>query len=75
MYKVKAELVDTLKDGRTNNYFSEVLGLTFVHISNVLNGHKCKRIIAISLISIREKISVNDDKMEELLNYYFDKIQ
>lgn len=75
MYRLKQEMLDTLRDGRTNLYLCEELGITSVHICNILKGNKCKLLIAKSLISIKEKIAINDDKMEELLNYYFDKIQ
>lgn len=74
MYRLKQEMVELLKDGRSNNYLCEELGITSVHICNILKGNKCKLLTAKALISIREKIAINDDKMEELLNYYFDKI-
>lgn len=74
MYRVKPELVDKLKDGRSNAYLCEVTGRKPTMISLVLNGTKCSEILARALISVREKIPMNDDRMEELLNYYFDKI-
>ncbi len=75
MYTVKLDKVDILKDGRTNTYFSETLGITTIHIGNILKGYKCTLLTAKALISIKEKIAINDDRMEEFLNYYFDKIQ
>lgn len=75
MYEVKLDKVEMLKDGRTLVYLSEIIGLTTVHIGNILKGYKCTTLTAKAIISIKEKIAINDDKMEEFLNYYFDKIQ
>lgn len=74
MYKVKLDKVDLLKEGRTNIYFSETLGLTQIHICNILKGYKCTKLTAKALISVKEKIAINDDRMEDFLNYYFDRI-
>lgn len=74
MYKIRPELVEKLKDGRSNTYLSETIGRTQTMISLVLNGSQCSEIIAKALISVKEKIPMNDDRMEELLNYYFEKI-
>jgi hypothetical protein len=74
MYHIKKELVETLKNGRTNVYLCKQLGITPTYIGNILNGYKCTYLTAKSLISIKENIAINDDRMEELLNYYFDKI-
>lgn len=75
MYQLKSDKVEQLKDGRTNIYFSEIIGLSDVHICNILKGYKCTLLTAKSLISIKEKIAINDDRMDELLSYYFDKIK
>lgn len=75
MYKVKLDKVEMLKEGRTLVYLSEIIGLTTVHIGNILKGYKCTTLTAKAFVSIKEKISINDDKMEEFLNYYFEKIQ
>lgn len=74
MYSVKPEKVELLKDGRTNIYFSEILGITPIHICNILKGYKCTKLTAKAMISIKEKIAINDDRMEDFLNYYFNKI-
>ncbi len=74
MYTIRLEMLEILKDGRTNNYLGDQLGISPQHICNILKGHKCTYLTAKSLISMKEKIAINDDKMEELLNYYFDKI-
>ena len=36
MYKVKLDKVEMLKEGRTLVYLSEIIGLTTVHIGNIL---------------------------------------
>ena len=74
MYRIRPELVEKLKDGRSNTYLSEAIGRTQTMISLVLNGSQCSEILAKALISVKEKIPMNDDKMEELLDYYFEKI-
>lgn len=74
MYTIKPELVEKLRDGRSNIYLSESIGRTQQMLSTVFNGAKCSEIFARALISVREKIPMNDDRMKELLEYYFDKI-
>lgn len=74
MYHIKKELAEIIKDGRTNIYLSKQLGLTANYVGMILGGYKCTYLLAKSLISIKEKISIDDDRMEKLLDYYFDKI-
>ena len=74
MYKIKPELAERLKDGRSNAYLSEATSRGLTMISLVFNGAKCSEILAKALISIRERIPMNDDKMKELLEYYFEII-
>lgn len=74
MYRIKQELAEKLKDGRSNIYLSEATSKTQQMISLVFNGTKCSEILAKALISIREKIPMNDDKMKDFLEYYFDKV-
>lgn len=74
MYKIKEDKAEELKDGRTFVYLSKIIGKTTVYISAIFAGyHKCSKTIAISLISIKENIAVNDNKMEEFLKYYFNE--
>lgn len=74
MYKIKSNLVESIKDGRTNIYLAKQLGLTANYVGMILGGYKCTTLIAKALISMKEKINIDDDDMEELLKYYFDKI-
>ena len=74
MYKIKSNLVETIKDGRTNVYLGKQLGLTPNYVGMIFKGFKCTYLTAKAFISIKEKICMDDDRMEELLNYYFDKI-
>lgn len=74
MFHIKQELVESIKNGRTNIYLCKQLGITPTYIGQIFSGYKCTLLTAKALISIRENISINDDRMEELLDYYFDKI-
>ena len=74
MYQIKKDMVDKIKDGRTNVYLSEQLGITPTYIGNILKGYKCTSLMAKSFISIREQIAINDERMGNFLNYYFNEI-
>ena len=74
MYQIKQEMVDKIKDGRTNVYLSEQLGITPTYIGNILKGYKCTSLTAKAFVSIKEQISINDERMENFLKYYFNKI-
>lgn len=74
MYKIKIENVKELKDGRNLRNISEKIGVTQQYLSNIFNGKlPCKRNIALCLISLKEQISIDDRRMYDFLNYYFEK--
>ena len=75
MYKIILNYSDNLKDGRTITSISETLGISIDYLSRIFNQKvSCKKVIAMSLISLKEKIYINDSKMEELLEHYFEKV-
>lgn len=72
MYKIKIENREELINSRKQKEICDMIGITEQHLSYILTGNKsCKKTIALSLISIRENIAVNNDRMESLLKYYF----
>lgn len=72
-YYIKEDKIEELKDGRKANYLSELLGINYANFIVILNGAKCKKTIAIALISIKEQIPINSPDMEKYLEYYFTK--
>lgn len=75
MYSVKEELVEDLKGGRTLKYIAEMLGITQQYVSLLFsNKRSCTKILAKNLIGLRFNLAINDIRMEELLEKYFDKI-
>lgn len=72
MYKIKRENREKLINNRKQKEICDMIGITEQHLSYILTGSKsCKKTIALSLISIKENIAVNSDRMESLLKYYF----
>lgn len=72
MYKIREEKKEELINGRKQRDICDMIGITEQHLSYILSGSKgCKKPIALSLISIKEKIAVNNGRMESLLKYYF----
>lgn len=73
MYKIKIENAKELKDGRSLRKISEIIGVTEQYLSKVFNQKsECSKTIVISLISIKKKVSVNDEQMEDYIRYYFE---
>ena len=71
MYFIREEKKEEIKKIRTN-YYSKKLGITPNFVSNILNGRiKCTEITARGIISIYYDISLNDTRIEELLEEYF----
>lgn len=72
--KVREDKVKELKDGRKNNVIAETFGISAQHVSNMFVGRSdCPKTIALLLISLKEKIPVDDRKMPEWLKYYFEE--
>ena len=72
--KVRIERVKELKDGRKNNAIAEILDVSYQHISNLFKGrYNCPRVVALALISLKEKIAIDDREMEKWLEYYFEE--
>ena len=73
MYKIKTEELGRL-DLFPNKYYAEMLGLTPDYISSIKGGRlSVKTSIAKGIISLAYNISLNDYKMEELLEAHFIK--
>lgn len=72
-YYLKQDKMEELKDGRTIVNMAKTLGITQRYLSLVLNGEKCKKMLAMSLINLKHKTPFYSIEMEEQLNYYFDK--
>lgn len=74
MYKLKKENKEELKAGRTLTYLSSKLGCTLSHLSLIFcQKRTCNKSSAIAIISICNKI--NEDDIEEKIDYYFDKVE
>ncbi len=73
MYKVKQNKIKELKDGRNLRTIGEIIGITEQYLSMIFNGKPCTQIIAWSLIILKEKILITDNRKAELLDYYFEK--
>lgn len=72
--KIREEKIEELRDGRKNNALSEMFGVSTQHLSNVFTGrYECSKTLALLLISIKERIPVNDRTMPEWLKYYFEE--
>ena len=71
MYLLKEDKKEELKKGRTFTYIAEKTGLTDRYIKAIFAGSKCKKITAMTLISVRHEISVTSSEMEKYLSYYF----
>lgn len=74
MYEIILNEVERLNK-ITGTYYAERLEITPQYLSNVLNGKlPVKAPIAKGIISISYNISIDDYRMEELLNRHFKKI-
>lgn len=74
MYRIITEKTKELKDGRTNKYISEIVGINTCYLTSILTGNKpCSKIIAMALINIKTNIPIGTKKMEVELNKYFHK--
>lgn len=73
MYYIKQEKVEDLKNGRTVISISKILHLNYQNLVVIFNGAKCKKILAMSLISLRFQIPINSPEMDKYLEDYFEK--
>lgn len=70
--KMREERRKELKDGRKNYVIAEMFGVSFQHVSNIFLGRcECPKTLALLLISLKERIPVDDRTMPEWLKYYF----
>lgn len=71
-YRVKKEKQQDLKEGIKQSALANLVGMNLNYVCNVLNSNvTCPEIVAKAIISIKENISLNDDKIITFLNYYF----
>lgn len=74
MYRIIQDKAKELKDGRTNKYISEIMGMNKCYITSILKGNKaCSKIVAMVLINIKTNIQIGTNTMEIELNKYFHK--
>lgn len=71
MYYLRLEKAKELQDARKFTSIADILGLTPRYLSLIFKGEKCKKILALALINIKEKTPMNSIEIEERLNYYF----
>lgn len=73
MYKIIVENLGRLKMP-TNIYYAEILGITTSYISNILGGKLAvKETIAKGMIAVAYNITLDDERMTELLEKHFTK--
>lgn len=73
MYVVRKENLEFLRDVK-NEAYSRILGMTTTNISNIFNGRSTKLSTAQSIIGVRYNIANTDDRMKELIEKHFRKI-
>ena len=72
--KIREEKKAELKDGRKNNVIAEICGVSYQHISNVFKGrYNCPKSLMLLLISLKEKIPIDDRTMPKWIEYYFEE--
>lgn len=74
MYKINEKEAEILR-GMKNEYYSIKLNITPQYLSGIFNGAKCSGLLAKGIISVYFNISLNDPRMDELIEKYFTKIQ
>ena len=71
-YRVKEEKQQALKDGIKQSTLANLIGINLNYACNILNSNvDCPEFIAKAIISVKENISFNDEKILSFLNYYF----
>lgn len=73
MYYLKEEKVSELLDSRTISSLSRILGISYRYLWGIFNkNEKCKKIVAMSLINIKNGTQIKDTSMLQELDYYFE---
>lgn len=76
VYKIRKDKVEELKDGRTISSIAEKIGLSTSHLSLILSGsHTCPKNLAILLSILGRHLQVEEYKLQENLNYFFEKVE
>lgn len=76
MYRIITEKANELKDGRTNKYISDIIGMNNCHITSILTGNRtCSKIVAMVLINLKTNIPIGTKKMEDELKKYFHEVK
>lgn len=73
MYVVRKENLEFLRDVK-NEAYSRILGMTTANISYIFNGRSTKLSTAQGIIGVRYNITNTDDRMKELVEKHFRKI-
>lgn len=74
MYKIKENAVDRLTCIKSTAY-AQILGLTSTVLSLLFNGKSTTKLsTAKGIISVAYNIPLTDEKMEELLEKHFTKV-
>lgn len=72
MYKIKTDNINRIK-ALPNRYYADVLGVTEQYICSILKGKTpVKTSIAKGIISTAYYISLDDERMDELLRKHFE---
>lgn len=73
--KIREERREELRDGRKYVALANMFGVSYQHVSNIFNGRfECTKALALLLISVKERIPVDDRAMPEWLKYYFEEV-
>lgn len=73
MYKIREENNIDLKNLKTK-YYQDKTGLSLSYLSSILNGNRsCIETNARAILSVRFDISFTNEKMQELLEKYFEE--
>lgn len=75
LYRIRPERSKELKDGRGTSYYAGMLGMTPQNVCRTFAGRgNTRKHTVLILISIKEKIPVNDRQMNEFIEYYFEEV-
>lgn len=73
MYRIKDQNSEVIKIYKTG-YYKRNTGANLSYLSSILNGNSnCTELLAKAILSIRFNISFTDEKMQELLEKYFEE--
>lgn len=70
-YYLKEDKRKELQDGRTIVALAGIIGMSPEYLTGLINKGEFKKYLAMILISIKHNISITDEKMNDLLSYYF----